>query len=202
MKKLLILVCALALTFNAFAVITGSAHDFQAQGWSGGEICAACHTPHNAVTTVVDSPLWSHDVTTTVFTVYSSATITPALMGQPDGVSKLCLSCHDDTVAMDAFVGGAGTAGTLSVEYVGSTAALGTDMNSNHPVSFVSDTAAAADSEIYAADATINGLLVGGAGGTMECASCHDVHNTTVAATPLLRVTNAASALCLTCHDK
>ena len=202
MKKLLIFVCALALTFNAFAVITGSAHDFQAQGWSGGEICAACHTPHNADTTIADSPLWSHDLTTQTFTVYSSATITPGLMGQPDGVSKLCLSCHDDTVALDAFVGGLGTSGTLSVEYAGTTADLGTNMNSNHPVSFVYDTAAAADAEIIAANGAINALLVGGAGGNMECSSCHDVHNTTVAAAPLLRITNAASALCLTCHDK
>jgi predicted CXXCH cytochrome family protein len=202
MKKLLIFVCALALTFNAFAVITGSAHDFSGDAWAGGEICVVCHVPHGADTTIADSPLWSHDVTTATFTVYSSATITAGLMGQPDGVSKLCLSCHDDTVAIDAFVGGAGTAGTLSAAGYAASVALGTDMNANHPVSFVYDTAATADSEIYAADATINGLLVGGAGGTMECASCHDVHNTTVAAAPLLRVTNVASALCLTCHDK
>lgn len=197
MKKLLLLLLSFTVTFNLFGVISGSVHDFSGNAWSGGEICVVCHVPHGADTTIADSPLWSHDVTTSTFTTYTSATITPGLLGQPDGVSKLCLSCHDGTVALDAFVGGAGTAGTIAAA-----GDVGTDMNANHPVSFVYDTAAAADTEIKAADGTINGLLVGGAGGNMECSSCHDVHNTTVAADPLLRISNAASALCLTCHDK
>ncbi|MCK4761283.1 MAG: cytochrome C [Candidatus Aminicenantes bacterium] len=202
MKKLIIFACALALTFNAFALITGSAHDLSGEAWALGRICVVCHVPHGADTTVANAPLWSHDLTTTTFTAYGTGFDMELNVGQPSGVSLLCLSCHDDTVALDAFVGGAGTSGTLSVEFVGTTAALGTNMQANHPVSFVYDTSAAADTEINAADATINGMLAGGAGGTLECSSCHDVHNTTVAAAPLLRVAIANSALCLVCHDK
>jgi len=37
----------------------------------------------------------------------------------------------------------------------------------------------------------------------MECASCHDVHNTkTVPGTKLLVKDSAGSELCLTCHNK
>jgi len=36
--------------------------------------------------------------------------------------------------------------------------------------------------------------------GTMECASCHDVHDNGIA--PFLRLSNDASAMCLTCHNK
>jgi hypothetical protein len=44
--------------------------------------------------------------------------------------------------------------------------------------------------------------------GRLECASCHDVHNTFTAADgvgvgyPLLRVSKGGSAICLTCHNK
>ena len=47
-------------------------------------------------------------------------------------------------------------------------------------------------------------MLFGTAGSrTMECASCHDVHNTASASNQnLLLISNTASALCLTCHNK
>jgi len=38
-------------------------------------------------------------------------------------------------------------------------------------------------------------------GGQVQCASCHDVHNGS-GVEKLLRKTNVASALCLTCHNK
>ncbi|MFZ9024294.1 MAG: cytochrome c3 family protein, partial [Anaerohalosphaeraceae bacterium] len=66
---------------------------------------------------------------------------------------------------------------------------------------FVYDTSAAADTEIKTADATINAWLDGGAGGKVQCSSCHDVHNTPGVA-GLLRIANTNSDLCLTCHDK
>jgi predicted CXXCH cytochrome family protein len=35
---------------------------------------------------------------------------------------------------------------------------------------------------------------------TMQCATCHNVHDNTNV--PFLRINNAASALCTTCHIK
>lgn len=189
----------------AFAQITGSAHDLSGGALSGGEICNVCHTPHNADATVTDAPLWDHEVTaTTAFTLYSSSTL-DATVGQPSGVSKLCLSCHDGTVAVDAFGGAAGT--TLIGAIGTGSGDFGTDLSNDHPISFTYNTAlATADGELFDPSTDASGL-----GGTiaadmlfsdnMECASCHDVHNVNGNAN-LLLVDNAGSALCLTCHDK
>ena len=58
--------------------------------------------------------------------------------GQPDGVSLLCLSCHDGTVALDAYGGDPGNAGTIGDQFD-----LGTDLNNDHPISIVYDSALA-----------------------------------------------------------
>jgi len=205
MKKLLVFfVCAL-LTTGLYAAITGSGHDFTALGWSGGEICLPCHTPHNAKVAPDDLvPLWNHDVTAAVFTVYSSptGTLDAVGLGQPAGVSKACLSCHDGTVALDAY-----GANVPVPNMIGGVYDLGTDLSNDHPISFTYDTAlSVADGELFdpAADPSGLGGTIGNDllfAGQLECASCHDVHNTAAVASLLVK-SNAASALCLTCHDK
>ena len=108
MKKLLVFFVCVLLSTGLFAQITGSAHDFStiAPTWSNDEICLPCHTPHNAKQGADNLvPLWNHGVTATTFTLYSSPTLTldATDLGQPDGVSKACLSCHDGTVGLDAY---------------------------------------------------------------------------------------------------
>jgi predicted CXXCH cytochrome family protein len=203
MKKLSLLVMVVALVaFSQFvnAQISGSAHDFSANTWSGGEICIVCHTPHNGAM-LAEAPLWNHQLTTSNFTLYASSTLN-ATMGQPDGNSKLCLSCHDGSVALENF-GGVTTGTTLMT----GPALVGTDLSNDHPVSFTYNTALHnADAGLYDPSVALSGL-----GGTiqadmlfsdkMQCASCHDVHNS-YGINGLLVKSNAASALCLTCHDK
>ena len=180
--------------------IVGSAHDFSHESWNpSGEICIVCHTPHHAQAGV--EPLWNHQVTTATFTVYSSSSL-DASVGQPDGSSKLCLSCHDGTVAVDNF--GGNTNGT---EYVHGNELIGTDLSNDHPVSFVYDaTLASTDGGLFDPTTTNSGL--GGTidqdmlyGHKLQCASCHDVHNGSGVAKLLVK-SNAGSALCLTCHAK
>ncbi len=196
------------------ATIVGSKHDFSALGWAGGEICKPCHTPHNADTTVTDSPLWNHEVTTATFSVYNnsrSATM-DATVGQPSGASKLCLSCHDGTVALDSY--GGATGATL----IGAVPAnLGTELHDDHPISFVYDTTLAnADGELTdpSADNDLDASTVKrtagnvalplfGSNNTLECATCHDVHNSELGISSyLLRETPNGSAICLNCHQK
>jgi predicted CXXCH cytochrome family protein len=205
MKKLLVLSVSLLLSAGLFAQISGSAHDFSGYGWSGGEICAPCHTPHNALTPQL-APLWNHTSAAGPWQEYVGSGTLDATVGQPAGVSRACLSCHDGSVALDSF---GGVAGTVMIGTINPNADFGTDLRNDHPISFTYNTAlATADGELFDPATTNSGL-----GGTiqndllfsdsMECASCHDVHNTnTAAGTPLLRITNIASALCLTCHDK
>jgi len=196
--------------------ILGSAHDFSTQGWSAGEICIACHTPHNANTTVSQAPLWNHTLTTTTFTVYSSPTLDAGTPGQPGASSRLCLSCHDGTVAVDSYGGRVGTNFMTGPEAVGA----GGNLSDDHPISITYNSAlSVTDPGLY--DPSTRTVTIG-AGGTrtrtgtvaevmliadqVQCASCHDVHNTfTVpppSGNPLLKVSRQYSELCLTCHNK
>ena len=185
--------------------ITGSAHDFTAAGWNPTtEICVVCHTPHNADATVTLAPLWNHEVSTAAYTPYNSNTL-DATVGQPDGVSKLCLSCHDGTVAIDNF--GGVTTGTNFMGTVAPDRNLGTDLANDHPVSFTFDVAlASADGGLW--DPTITNSGLGSTinvdmlrAGKVQCVSCHEPHNK-YGNNFLLRKNNTGSALCLTCHNK
>lgn len=204
MKKLLfsalIVLNGCLLCTNSYAIIKGSAHDFSESGWSHGEICVACHAPHNNID-VADAPLWNHTVSSAVYELYTSPTFTADDISQPGGVSKLCLSCHDGTVAIDAFGGSQGT------HLIGEGRNLTTDLSDDHPVSFTYDSELAAeDGGLFDPSTTSSGLT--GTieadmlfAGKMECASCHDVHNKYNNAR-LLKIANDGSALCLTCHNK
>lgn len=191
--------------------ITGSAHDFTASAWSGGRICVACHAPHKSDTGVADAPLWSHASSAATYTLYSSPTL-KATIAQPGGSSKLCLSCHDGTVAVNSFGGVTGTS------MISSANNLGTNLKSSHPIGFNYNTAlATANGSLH--DPASKSVTIGSGsqtktgtigsvllyGGQMECGSCHDVHNTfTVggAGTGLVKVDQSGSKICLSCHNK
>jgi len=202
--KNLLLVCGFALIAQlGFGQISGTKHDFSAAAWNATtEICIVCHTPHNADNTVAEAPLWNHETTATAtFTLYNTGTFNGSgTIGQPDGSSKLCLSCHDGTVALENF--GNTTTGT---NFIPANANFGTDLSNDHPISFTYDAAlVAADGELFATT-TASGLGSDIAtdmlfAGKVQCASCHDVHGTGIP--NLLLKSNAGSALCLTCHNK
>ncbi len=212
MKKLLIVTIAMTLgvflASSSFAAnIAGSGHDLSSTAASE-EICIVCHTPHNADTTVSDAPLWNHTLTaTTGFTPYSNGTIQAIDIGQPTGVSLLCLSCHDGTVALDSFGGATGSTN------IAGAALLTQDLSNDHPISFTYDTAlATADGELHDPTTTDSGLgaqidddMLFGTN-QLECASCHDVHDGDATAFLIKPNTVAtggsASGLCLTCHNK
>ena len=202
---------------QAFAgTIVGTAHDFSASGFSGGEICVVCHTPHHADTTVLEAPLWNHELTTQTFAMYTSPTLDAAQDAQPTGSSKLCLSCHDGATAIDAFGGNVGTL------FMGGSAAVGAndDLTDDHPISITYDAAlATVDQGLH--DPTATTVIIGDGGdktrtglvsdlmlpaAKVQCSSCHDVHNNFVVpgtnGTPFLKVTKAGSKICLTCHNK
>lgn len=197
----LTLMAGLFLAGSAVAQITGTDHDFSGQGWSGGEICIVCHTPHTGDTTVADAPLWNHQLSAVAtYTLYAGFDL-QGTVSQPSSSSKLCLSCHDGTVAVDNY--GGTTTGTT---FVTGAASVGTDLSDDHPISIdynvadtglnpVTDPSGVTGGTTIAAD-----LLVGGT--DVECSSCHDVHNQYAAASYLLVKSNANSGLCLTCHNK
>jgi predicted CXXCH cytochrome family protein len=148
-----------------------------------------------------DVPLWSPKYynASTVYTLYDSPTL-DADVQQPTGASRLCLSCHDGSIAIDSYGGRRGTRYLSASE--GAIAGDVEELSNDHPISFTYDSALASeDTELHdpQARSDTRELLVDG---KVECMSCHDVHNTDAKDMKLLRVDNRGSALCLTCHDK
>jgi predicted CXXCH cytochrome family protein len=204
----MILFCLFSQAARAGSII-GSPHDFGGYLWNrSGEICLPCHAPHYSKT--LPAPLWNRDLPTQTYIMYGR-TRTPAMDGKrssrPDGMSKICLSCHDGIVAPETYGPNPGRASHVFGKDL--TGIIG---NSNHPISFIYDsTLAIKERDLYDPSTKLSGLP--GSTGTitadmlfsnrMECSSCHDVHNTkAVPGTKLLVKDNAGSALCLTCHNK
>ena len=198
----LALLGGLGVCSNASALLTGSKHDFTALPWGNSQICLPCHAPHNNKS-ITGQLLWNHDATTASFTLYSNLASLDAIPGQPSATSKFCLSCHDGTVALDAYGSHASTT------FITGNALLGTDLGNDHPISFLYDAA------LVTADQAKAGGIVGlrdpavviAAGlplfsGMMECATCHDVHNKHNHTAGLLNLDNTGSTLCLACHIK
>lgn len=178
------------------------------------QICIFCHTPHNADPR---APLWNRNLDAAqnyvmpwsdTLQAYPSSGGAP----QPDGFSKLCLSCHDGTIALGAVrsratevpVSGGPTLAPGSPGY------LGTDLSGSHPVSFVYDDALAIENNA-AGDmplrmpSTLNDPDVKlDANGKIQCTTCHDPHddsNYVAGRVPHFYVKPSWSAVCLTCHD-
>ena len=201
-----VIVLLIIFSSSVQAVIDGSKHDFSPSGDGTGqgfgmsvEKCDACHVPHNADAAGTDTLLWNHEITSATFIMYSSSTL-DTIIAQPSGSSKFCLSCHDGTVAIDAFGSNTGTT------TIAGSALIGNDLSDDHPVSFIYDTALAeADGELYnpatagsgLGDTIQNDLLFNN---KVQCASCHNAHDNTNG--HFLRVSNNRSALCRTCHIK
>jgi predicted CXXCH cytochrome family protein len=209
MKKKMPAIIILFFIFSSAALagtIVGSVHDFRGYLWNeSGDICKPCHTPHH--TKALAAPLWNHELSTETYIMYDSPTMDANVGPQPSGMSKMCLSCHDGTVALENY--GNTTNGTF---FIYGEDLIGTDLRDDHPISFVYDTTLATkDGELYDPSTKLSGIL-GSSGtinddmlfqGKMECSSCHDVHNTrAIPGTKLLLIDNTGSALCLTCHDK
>ncbi len=174
------------------------------------QVCNICHTPHTAS---ADGPLWSHVTTTASYTLYGSSSLN-AVPGQPGPASKLCLSCHDGTVAINDFVGHTG--GSVSTKLASGPNYVGTNLSNDHPIGITYDTALSISDGKLADPAAKNvtiGSVVSKSGtlaammlvdGKVECTSCHDVHNIyTVGINKfLVKVDVAGSSLCLQCHNK
>ncbi len=218
MKRIIVVTVALAFVLlsagAALAGIANSKHDMRTyligQTLGYDEVCVYCHTPHSSS---MQAQLWNHSVLTTpTYTVYGSATMN-ATTGQPGAGSLICLGCHDGTVAVDVMVntpnyGVAGTdngvlTATLKIDPTRG-AYLGLDLGNDHPVGFTYDATLVTNDGSLVDAVTVGGStyvrIIGGVGGKVECASCHDAHNTVTM--PFLRSANAGSALCLRCHIK
>lgn len=182
--------------------ILASKHDLSASGpgaikaTAESDVCGFCHTPHRGTGV---TPLWNHAMSTASYIPYNSST-TKATIGQPTGSSKLCLSCHDGTVALGMV---ASRSSTIQIQGGVTTmppgpANLGTDLSDDHPVSFTYNNALAAADGQLRDPATLTDKVRLDKDQQMQCTSCHDPHDNRFG--KFLVKDNAASALCVTCH--
>lgn len=191
---------------TANAQITNSMHDFSTYSWSGGEICKPCHTPHFAMPPTVSHALWNHALTTATYTMFGGATGTA--VADLDTTSRLCMSCHDGTVALDSF------GGTTGTNFVPGRANMGVDLQDDHPIGSAAIYPTTTSTSYNAQNASHQVVSTWGTlrlrawvdpnGATqyvVGCRSCHDPHNRGNYG-HMLQFSNASSHLCLTCHIK
>ena len=159
------------------------------------ESCIFCHTPHTAK----KRGLWNRYDSTATYLPYRSTTL-KANVGQPTGASKLCLSCHDGTVALGMVRSRAALipmrSGSLKISSGG--ANLGTDLTDDHPISFKYD-AALVSASGQLRPPTAAGHVRLDDNNELQCTSCHEPHSNENP--KFLVMNNTASALCVTCHD-
>ncbi len=211
----------LSMSVNAQSVVA-SKHDLSTGGGitnkstSETQVCIFCHTPHQK--TLTAKPLWNKTLSTQAtygtYTSTSLTTTTVADIGGGTAVSNLCMSCHDGTVAVNSLDNksslGTPAMGTgAELDATGKIASandnnMGINLSNDHPINFTYDAAlATADGALKS---PVDAKYVDAAhtvplySGSLQCASCHNPHNN--AQGTFLRVSNAASALCLKCHTK
>lgn len=195
----------------AMASVIDSKHNLSASGpgpvkaTSEKQICVFCHTPHGANQSA-GAPLWNHALSGATYTPYFSLSMDAnPLPGPPGASSKVCLSCHDGTLAVGTVgvlggkspvaiaMGGTGAGGVMpdgSGASTGFTRNLGIDLSNDHPISFNYDT-------------TLGG--VSGTDGELRTVPVTDgtttvVGNRTASERPTFPL-EANQVQCITCHD-
>jgi predicted CXXCH cytochrome family protein len=206
MKRFLasmVLLAVAAFAADTKQAVVGSKHDLSVSG-SGPvtssvlNACVFCHAPHNVLPTV--TPLWDHKLSIQTYTTYNSSTYNAGSQTPSAGSSKLCLSCHDGTIAVGLTVakGSITTSGTMDA-----TGILGTNLSSDHPVSMTPVNDGQLATSLFAQPPSTKDPAVKLVNNKVECTTCHDAHvpNNDPTQQMFLTRSNANGALCLACHD-
>lgn len=216
--------------------VVASPHNLSASGGLGKHgvkfeeirICVFCHAPHNARRENIPAPLWSHELPSVEkeYTMYKSSTFDTLVNvkpTKPTGASRLCLSCHDGSIALNRYSGQCSSGDSYLISrcqelgaYSGPAiymptdirptwnpnvgGATGSDLFDDHPISFA-----------YTATMAIQGQLVHPAslppqirlemGATLQCTSCHDPHNNEFGSFLVINNNQSGSPLCMACHN-
>ncbi|HEX2839369.1 MAG TPA: cytochrome c3 family protein [Phycisphaerales bacterium] len=182
--------------------VVGGPHNLSAGGTgevravSENQVCIFCHAPHNASPI---KPLWNRAMPSDGYSIYTSRAL-DAVPGQPTGASKMCLSCHDGTIALGAVASRdmpIAMSGGVSSMPAGHSR-IGTDLRDDHPVSFTFDASLAAQDPHLRSPASLPGEIRLDANSELQCTTCHDAHNNSMGS--FLVMQNTASQMCNACH--
>lgn len=204
---------------------TGAAGSVYTTGTN--QTCVFCHAPHNAL---VNKLLWNRTNTlnSALFNIYTSFNSSAMRTGaggnamrttlNATSTSLLCLSCHSlatapelvtntNTITGATIADGTNAAG--AARWAATTGNMN-DLSNDHPVGvnyinfYNADNTAlvqadASNDFVGVAQVRLFNNATTGVG-SMECASCHSVHNNTNG--KFLAIPNTSSALCTNCHKK
>jgi predicted CXXCH cytochrome family protein len=160
------------------------------------EICIFCHAPHNADP---QAPLWNRYNPTAYYRIYDSSTM-DARIDQPGGPSKMCLSCHDGSIAIGLVLSRDITDPIVMNQPFMPTGPsnLTNDLSDDPPIGFRYDRQLSnRDPQLRTPDQVSRQIKLGRLG-QLECTACHDAHNNELG--NFLRITDRQGALCNTCH--
>ena len=218
MRNLMKALLAVALVAPSFAFALGigqSKHNLSSSqvapnvrtNWD--EVCVFCHTPHNSAGQT--KLLWNRTVPTGAGWAAGNATTAGTLLptaGQVQGVSAMCLSCHDGATAIGNVTNPSnriavaiaynGTNVSATGQITGVLTRIGTNLQGSHPVSvpyprtgkpgYASIAVSGADPTTYVAPVTTGCL------GSAQCAGN--------VAIPLYTDTSGRMGIeCGSCHD-
>jgi hypothetical protein len=209
----------------AFARVEDTKHNLSISGTGvvkalhETQICIFCHTPHNASPA---KPLWNHELSGIVHYVnYTSPTLQSYREGEAppiDGYSKLCLSCHDGTVAIGSVVSREEEIMMVTVseviyagKLIGGPGYLGTDLSGGHPISIIFDEALANKRNAVPSLSRLKWPIIdpdvklsptqGGYG--VQCTACHDPHeNKAAGGWPPFWNKPTHDEVCMVCHEE
>lgn len=195
-----LLLCGVAA--HAQSRIAGTVHNLSASGpgrvhaQSESQICIFCHAPHN---TSGVRPLWNREMSSASYQIYHSTTL-DAHPGQPTGSSKLCLSCHDGTIALGSVLSRSEQIRMNGGDYIpAGLTNLGTDLSDDHPISFYYTAGLAAADRQLRSPATLPHEIRLDANQQLQCTSCHDPHHNLYG--KFLARPREFGELCIACHN-
>ena len=166
-------------------------------------ICIFCHSTHNTST---EGPLWNHETTAPgTFKTYERSTMA-GRAEQPNGATKLCLSCHDGTIAVGAVLG---QSRPISMQNVGASGEIpsgrkshiGTDLSATHPVSIpYRQSTALSVSHLRWPPFDPENKVGPDPDGFVQCTACHDPHDNSRSERYPFWKKSTFDEVCLTCH--
>jgi predicted CXXCH cytochrome family protein len=160
--------------------------------------CVFCHVPHGASTATSGLPLWAPGRSLVTPTAYYAGLTNN--LGQPYAItsvdakgSRTCLGCHATGLkaAMGTTIDMPGTGNLI----------VGTDISNDHPIG--DQLIITLNQKGMQASITLGGLAIASGVTTMQCSTCHDVHNATGVVQPGSKLLRAYTGdFCIACHNK